>query len=205
MHVKDLNVYHVAEPFPISKKEHGADFLLNNRHLWLRSRLQIAIMRVRNEIIKSIRDFFYDNDFVLMDSPILTGSIGETASTLFETEYFDQGKAYLAQTGQLYLETSIFALAKTFCFGPTFRAEKSHTRRHLTEFWMVEGEMAFYDNEKNMQVQEQLVSYVVERVLERCKEPLKELERDTSILEKIPGTFERMSYDDAIKFLQEKK
>jgi asparaginyl-tRNA synthetase len=154
-----------ADEYPIQPKEHGVDFLLNNRHLWLRHGRQVAIMRVRDEIVKAIRDFFYERDFVLVDSPILTGAIGESAGTLFSTEYFDLGTAYLAQTGQLYVEAAAAALGKVYCFGPTFRAEKSKTRRHLTEFWMVEPEVAWLDSEGNMQLQEEFVSYIVGRVL----------------------------------------
>jgi asparaginyl-tRNA synthetase len=206
--VSNLGIFHVAEPYPITKlkegEHHGIDFLLSHRHLWLRSTRQIATMRIRNEVIKSIRDYFYDNDFVLIDSPILTSSVGESSSTLFETEYFDLGKASLAQTGQLYLEAAIFGLNKVYCFGPTFRAEKSKTRRHLTEFWMVEGEYAFYDNDDNMDFQEGFVRYIVTRVMERCAQELKTLERDVSKLEAVQSAFVRISYDDAVAFLQSK-
>jgi len=147
--------------YPIQPKEHGVDFLLDRRHLWLRHSRQTAIMRVRDEVIKAIRDFFYERDFVLVDTPILTGSIGESAGTLFETEYFDQGTAYLAQTGQLYVEAAAAALGKVYCFGPTFRAEKSKTRRHLTEFWMVEPEVAWLDSDGNMDLQEEFVCYII--------------------------------------------
>jgi asparaginyl-tRNA synthetase len=201
--VTNIEVVQIAEAYPITKKEHGVDFLLNNRHLWLRSSRQHAIMHIRNEIIWAIREFFYNRDFVLIDSPILTGSIGEEASTLFSTEYFKLGKAYLAQTGQLYLEAACMSLRNVFCFGPTFRAEKSLTRRHLTEFWMIEGEMAYCDNECNLKIQEEMVSYVVEKVLERCPQHLEKLERDISKLEVIKPPFPRLDYGDAIKILQE--
>ena len=190
-----------ADEYPIQPKEHGVDFLLNNRHLWLRHGRQVAIMRVRDEIVKAIRDFFYERDFVLVDSPILTGSIGESAGTLFSTEYFDLGTAYLAQTGQLYVEAAAAALGKVYCFGPTFRAEKSKTRRHLTEFWMVEPEVAWLDSEGNMRLQEEFVSYIVERVLERRRPELEQLERDLARLEAITPPFDRLSYTDAIAFL----
>ena len=190
-----------ADEYPIQPKEHGVDFLLNNRHLWLRHGRQVAIMRVRDEIVKAIRDFFYERDFVLVDSPILTGAIGESAGTLFSTEYFDLGTAYLAQTGQLYVEAAAAALGKVYCFGPTFRAEKSKTRRHLTEFWMVEPEVAWLDSEGNMRLQEEFVSYIVERVLERRGLELEQLERDIGRLEAITPPFDRLSYTDAIAFL----
>jgi asparaginyl-tRNA synthetase len=190
-----------SDEYPIQPKEHGVDFLLNNRHLWLRHGRQVAIMRVRDEIVKAIRDFFYERDFVLVDSPILTGAIGESAGTLFSTEYFDLGTAYLAQTGQLYVEAAAAALGKVYCFGPTFRAEKSKTRRHLTEFWMVEPEVAWLDSEGNMRLQEEFVSYIVGRVLERRAPELEQLERDISRLEAISPPFDRLSYTDAIAFL----
>ena len=197
-----VEVIGLADEYPIQPKEHGVDFLLNNRHLWLRHGRQVAIMRVRDEIVKAIRDFFYERDFVLVDSPILTGSIGESAGTLFSTEYFDLGTAYLAQTGQLYVEAAAAALGKVYCFGPTFRAEKSKTRRHLTEFWMVEPEVAWLDSEGNMRLQEEFVSYIVGRVLERRAPELEQLDRDVSRLEAISPPFDRLSYTDAIAFLQ---
>jgi len=188
--------------FPIGPKEHGTSFLFEHRHLWLRSRRQVAIMRVRHEAIQAIRDFFYERGFVLVDTPLLTGAIGESAGNLFETEYFDLGKAYLAQTGQLYLEAAAAALGKVYCFGPTFRAEKSKTRRHLTEFWMVEPEVAWNDSDANMRLQEDFVSYIVGRCLERRSEDLKELERDTTPLERVAPPFHRISYTDALKKLE---
>jgi len=198
----DVRIIQIAQDYPITPKEHGTDFLMDNRHLWLRSSRQQAIMRVRNEIIYAMRTFFYEKRFILIDTPILTGAIGETATTLFETQYFDLGKAYLAQTGQLYNEAAAMAFGRMYCFGPTFRAEKSKTRRHLTEFWMVEAEMAFYDNEDNMKLQEEFIEYVVQRVLDKSKKELVSLDRDLSKLEKIRRPFERMSYDEAVTHLK---
>ncbi|MEO7368093.1 MAG: asparagine--tRNA ligase, partial [Gemmatimonadaceae bacterium] len=189
--------------YPIQPKEHGIDFLLDHRHLWLRSSRQKAIARIRHETEQAIRDFFYDRDFTLVDTPILTAAIGERAG-LFATEYFDEGTAYLAQTGQLYGEAAAAAFGKIYCFGPTFRAEKSKTRRHLSEFWMIEPEVAFNDSNDNMQLQEDFVSYVVQRVLEKKRAELDELERDTSKLESVVGPFPRIDYSDAIKILEGK-
>ncbi len=197
-----LEVLGPSVDFPITPKEHGTTFLFERRHLWLRSRRQVAIMRVRHEAIQAMRDFFYQRGFVLVDTPILTGAIGESAGNLFETQYFDLGKAYLAQTGQLYLEAAAAALGKVYCFGPTFRAEKSKTRRHLAEFWMVEPEVAWYDAEDNMRLQEDFVSYVVARCLERRREELKELERDTAPLERVVPPFHRISYTEALRKLE---
>ncbi|HXE57266.1 MAG TPA: asparagine--tRNA ligase [Gemmatimonadales bacterium] len=187
-----------SRDYPITPKEHGTTFLFEHRHLWLRSRRQVAIAKVRHEVVQAIRDFFYERDFVLVDTPILTGSIGEEAGNLFSTEYFDLGKAYLAQTGQLYVEAAAAALGRVYCFGPTFRAEKSKTRRHLAEFWMVEPEVAFNDSDANMRLQEELVGYVVARALDRRREELKELERDTAPLERVQPPFHRISYTDAV-------
>ncbi len=202
--VSDLAVISESLDFPITPKSHGIDFLLSNRHLWIRSRRQLSILRVRDEVVRAIRDFFFERDFINIDSPILTGAIGESAGTLFATDYFDLGKAYLSQTGQLYLEAAIYSFEKVFCFGPTFRAEKSKTRRHLTEFWMVEAEEAFYDNEDNIRLQEEFVTYIVGRVLEHRAEDLARLERDPKPLEKVTPPFERISYDEAIKLLKDK-
>ncbi len=204
LNLSDVEVVQVAIDYPISPKEHGVEFLMDRRHLWLRSSRQQTILKLRDEIIKAIRDYFYENDFILIDTPILTGSIGETAATLFSTEYFNLGKAYLAQTGQLYVEAACMAFGKVYCFGPTFRAEKSKTRRHLTEFWMVEGEMAYYDHNDNMDVQEELVIYVVERILEKKRAELESLGRDLSPLENVKKPFARILYDEAIKILQKK-
>jgi asparaginyl-tRNA synthetase len=187
-----------SHEYPITPKEHGTPFLFEHRHLWLRSRRQVAIARVRHEVGQAIRDYFYQEGFTLVDTPILTGAIGEEAGNLFATDYFDLGKAYLAQTGQLYVEAAAAALGKVYCFGPTFRAEKSKTRRHLTEFWMVEPEVAFNDSDANMRLQESFVSYVVARALERRSEELKELERDTAPLERVTAPFPRISYTDAV-------
>ena len=198
MHVTDLVIIGASTEFPIQPKEHSTQFLFEHRHLWLRSRRQVAIAKVRNEVIKAIRDFFYERGFTLVDTPILTGSIGEQAGELFATDYFDLGRAYLAQTGQLYVEAAAAALGKVYCFGPTFRAEKSKTRRHLTEFWMVEPEVAFNDSAANMRLQEDFVSYIVGRTIEARKEELKELERDTTPLERVQAPFHRISYTDAV-------
>src|SRR3954469_22170496 len=196
--VSGLVLLGASPDFPITPKEHGTTYLFEHRHLWLRSRRQVAIARVRHEVEQAIRDFFYERGFILVDTPILTGAIGEEAGNLFATDYFELGKAYLAQTGQLYVEAAAAALGKVYCFGPTFRAEKSKTRRHLTEFWMVEPEVAFNDSDANMRLQQEFVSYVVARVLERRKEELKELERDTASLERVQAPFPRISYSDAV-------
>jgi asparaginyl-tRNA synthetase len=201
--VTGLEVLGPGAEFPITPKEHGTTFLFEHRHLWLRSRRQVAIARVRHEVEQAIRDYFYQEGFTLVDTPILTGAIGEEAGNLFATDYFDLGKAYLAQTGQLYVEAAAAALGKVYCFGPTFRAEKSKTRRHLTEFWMVEPEVAFNDSDANMRLQESLVSYLVGRTLERRGEELKELERDTAPLERVTAPFPRISYTDAVARLNQ--
>lgn len=205
MNIKDIKVIQIPdEDYPISKKEHGIDFLMTHRHLWLRSKRQFHVLRVRDEVIKATREFYHSKKFVLVDTPILTGAIGESAGELFSVKYFDLGKAYLAQTGQLYLEAAIMALGKVFNLGPTFRAEKSKTRRHLTEFWMNEAEMAYYNSNDNMILQEELVSYVVKKVLERASEHLMAIGRDIKPLEKVQTPFPRISYDEAIKLLQKK-
>ena len=189
--------------YPIQPKEHGVDFLLDNRHLWLRSNRQRAIARVRSELEQAIHDFFYQREFLRVDTPILTAAIGER-SGLFETEYFDEGTAYLAQTGQLYGEAAAAAFGKIYTFGPTFRAEKSKTRRHLTEFWMIEPEVAWNDSNDNMRLQEDFVSYLVARALERCAEDLLELERDTSKLTLVVPPFPRIAYTEAVDILKRK-
>jgi asparaginyl-tRNA synthetase len=196
--VQSIDLLGTSPDYPISPKEHGTTFLFEHRHLWLRSRRQAAVARVRHEVVQAIRDFFYQREFVLVDTPILTGAIGEEAGNLFATDYFDLGKAYLAQTGQLYVEAAAAALGKVYCFGPTFRAEKSKTRRHLTEFWMVEPEVAFNDSDANMRLQEEFVGYIVSRALERRREELKELERDVSPLERVCPPFPRVSYTEAV-------
>jgi len=198
----DLTIIGPSVDFPITPKEHGIAYLFEHRHLWLRSKQQVAIARVRHEVIQAIRDFFYERHFTLVDTPILTGSIGEHAGTLFSIDYFDLGKAYLAQTGQLYVEAAAAALGKVYCFGPTFRAEKSKTRRHLTEFWMVEPEVAWYDSDANMRLQEDFVSYVVARCLERRTSDLAELGRDLAPLERVKPPFHRISYTDAVEKLK---
>lgn len=187
--------------YPIQPKEHGIDFLLDNRHLWLRSRRQRAIASIRNEIEQAIHDFFYERGFLRVDTPILTAAIGER-SGLFSTEYFDEGTAYLAQTGQLYGEAAAAAFGRIYTFGPTFRAEKSKTRRHLNEFWMIEPEVAWNDSADNMRLQEEFVSYLVLRCLQRRGGELKELERDTALLERVVPPFPRLDYSDAITLIQ---
>jgi asparaginyl-tRNA synthetase len=196
--VSQLEPIGASPEYPISPKEHGTTFLFEHRHLWLRSRRQVALARLRHEVEQGIRDYFYQEGFTLVDTPILTGAIGEEAGNLFATDYFDLGKAYLAQTGQLYVEAAAAALGKVYCFGPTFRAEKSKTRRHLTEFWMVEPEVAFNDSDANMRLQESFVSYIVARVLDRRKEELEEFERDIAALERVQAPFPRISYTDAV-------
>ena len=201
--VKEIKVVnHVTEEFPISPKEHGADFLMSNRHLWLRSKRQNSIMRIRHQVVKAIRDFFDDNGFTLIDSPIFTSNAVEGTTTLFEVDYFERS-AYLTQSGQLYQEAGATAFGKTYCFGPTFRAEKSKTRRHLTEFWMVEPEMAYVDLDENMTWAEQLVGFIIQRVLETCANELMLLERDTTKLESIVPPFPRITYDEAVSLLKE--
>ncbi len=189
--------------YPIQPKEHGIDFLLDHRHLWLRSPRQRAIAAVRHELEQAIQDFFYQRGFLRVDTPILTAAIGER-SGLFSTEYFDQGTAYLAQTGQLYGEAAAAAYGKIYTFGPTFRAEKSKTRRHLTEFWMIEPEVAWNDSEDNMRLQEDFVSFLVARVVERRRAELQELERDVAKLEAVQPPFPRIAYTDAVAILQRK-
>ncbi|WP_209122632.1 asparagine--tRNA ligase [Alkalihalobacillus sp. BA299] len=201
--VTNVEVIHEAIDYPITPKEHGTEFLMDHRHLWLRSKKQHANMKVRNEIIRATYEFFNKEGFVKVDPPILTGSAPEGTTELFATKYFDED-AYLSQSGQLYMEATAMALGKVFSFGPTFRAEKSKTRRHLIEFWMIEPEMAFYEFEDNLKVQEEYVSYVVQSVLKNCSIELKALGRNTSKLENIVAPFPRISYDDAIKLLHEK-
>ncbi|MFC3211449.1 asparagine--tRNA ligase [Planomicrobium okeanokoites] len=200
--VTGIEVIHEAKDFPITPKEHGTEFLMDNRHLWLRSRKQHAIMKVRNEIIRATYEFFNDNGFVKVDPPILTGSAPEGTSELFATKYFEED-AFLSQSGQLYMEAAAMALGKVFSFGPTFRAEKSKTRRHLIEFWMIEPEMAFMEHDESLEVQEQFVSHIVQSVLKNCKLELDRLGRDTSKLEKIKAPFPRITYDEAIKWLND--
>ncbi len=199
-----VKIYQIAKEYPITPKEHGVEFLADRRHLWLRSSRQHAILRVRHRIIKAIRDFFDGRGFTLVDSPILTPNAAEGTSTLFETEYFDLGKAYLTQSGQLYAEAGAMALGKVYCFGPTFRAEKSKTRRHLSEFWMVEPEVAFFDLNDDMELAEEFLEYVVQTVLKECVEELKVLERNTKLLESVRKPLPRISYDEAVGILKKK-
>lgn len=203
--VRELEIYQLSVDYPITPKDHGDAFLMENRHLWLRSSRQHAIMRVRASIVKAIRDFFDGNGFKLMDSPILTPNACEGTSTLFETKYFDLGNAYLSQSGQLYAEASAMALGKVYTFGPVFRAEQSKTRKHLTEFWMVEPEMAFFDLNDDMDLAEDMVEYIVQYVLKTSRKELEVLERDISKLECIKRPFYRMSYTDAVTWLNENK
>ncbi len=192
------------QPYPISPKEHGVDFLMSQRHLWMRSAKQSALLRLRHEVIAAIRDFFDSNGFILTDAPILTPAACEGTTTLFGLDYFDLGQAYLTQSGQLYVEATAAALGKVYCFGPTFRAEKSKSRRHLTEFWMVEPELAFATLDDLMKLGEDLVTHIVARVLERRRPELETLERDTSKLENVRPPFHHLSYDDALKLLHQK-
>lgn len=200
--LSDIQIVQLTQDYPITPKEHGIDFLMDNRHLWLRSRNQWAILRVRATVIRAIRDYLDNHGFILMDAPILTPSACEGTTTLFETEYFGE-KAYLTQSGQLYNEAMIMAFGRTYCFGPAFRAEKSKTRRHLIEFWMVEPEMAYADLDECLRVEEELVTYIVQRTLEERVEELKILERDTSKLALITPPFPRISYNDALAVLKE--
>ncbi len=201
--VTDFRLVHMAGEYPISPKEHGVEFLMDHRHLWLRSRRQNAILRIRAEVIRAIRDYFDTNGFVLLDAPVLTPSACEGTTTLFSTDYFGQ-QAYLTQSGQLYNEAGAMAFGKVYCFGPTFRAEKSKTRRHLLEFWMVEPEMAYAELDDIMDLAEDFVCSVVQRVLEARAEELKTIERDTGTLEKVRKPFPRITYDEAIATLKGK-
>lgn len=201
--VTDLEKVHIAQDYPITPKEHSVPFLMENRHLWLRSRKQHAILQVRWEIVRAIRDFFDGRGFRLIDAPILTPSACEGTTTLFETQYFDQ-KAYLSQSGQLYMEAAAMAFGKVYCFGPTFRAEKSKTRRHLIEFWMVEPEVAFATLEDIIDLAEDLILFIVERVLTRRKRELEALERNPAPLARIQKPFPRLTYEATVKLLQEK-
>ena len=197
----DLNTHHLSADYPISPKEHGTDFLMNHRHLWLRSKRQHSILKVRHEIIKATRDFFDDHDFTLVDSPIFTSNAAEGSTTLFSTDYFEE-QAYLSQTGQLYGEASAMAFGRHYNFGPTFRAEKSKTRRHLTEFWMVEPEIAFCDIEEDMEWAENLIHFIIKRVLENKREELEILDRDIPQLEEALKPFPRISYTEGVEMLK---
>ncbi len=199
-----LKIISEAVDYPITPKEHGIEFLMDKRHLWLRSSKQVAILKIRHRIVKAVRDFFDENGFTLMDTPILTPAACEGTSTLFETDYFDLGKAYLTQSGQLYAEAGAMALGKVYTFGPTFRAEKSKTRRHLTEFWMVEPEVAFNNLNDNMDLAEEFLEYVVQTVLRDREEELKVIERNTDLLKNVKRPLPRISYDDAVEILKKK-
>ena len=201
--VTGVEVLQIAQAFPITPKEHGVEFLMDNRHLWLRSKRQHAILSIRAEVIRAVRDFFDSNGFLLMDTPIFTPAACEGTTNLFEVDYFEDAKAYLTQSGQLYNEANAAAFGKVYCFGPTFRAEKSKTRRHLTEFWMVEPEVAYAELDDIMNLAEEFITFIVRRVLENRGKELKELERDTSKLESIAPPFPRLQYDDAVRMLQE--
>jgi len=200
--VKDIKVVGESHDYPITPKEHGVAFLMENRHLWLRSPRQHAIMKIRNEIINAVRNYFNNNGFLLVDAPIFTPAACEGTTNLFEVNYFDE-KAYLTQSGQLYMEAAAMAFGKVYCFGPTFRAEKSKTRRHLTEFWMVEPEMAYFDLQMDMDLAEDFVEYVVQQVVTNRRKELEILERDVSKLEKIKKPFPRITYDEAIQMLKD--
>lgn len=203
LNIEDIEILQIAEDYPITPKAHGVPFLMEHRHLWLRSQKQHAILQIRAELIKAIRDFFDGRGFRLMDTPILTPSACEGTTTLFETEYFEQ-KAYLSQSGQLYNEATAMAFGKVYCFGPTFRAEKSKTRRHLIEFWMVEPEIAFATLDDVIELSQDLILFIIKRILTKRKKELDILERDTKPLEKIKKPFPRITYEEAIKKLQEK-
>ena len=200
---ESLQILQIAQDYPIGPKEHGPDFLLSNRHLWLRSQRPHAILRIRDRFVKAVRDFFDEEGFTLVDTPIFTPAACEGTTTLFETEYFGD-KAYLSQSGQLYGEAAAMAFGKIYCFGPTFRAEKSKTRRHLTEFWMIEPEVAFNDLDDNMRLAERFLEYTVQRVLKECPQEFATLERDTSKLQNVKAPFPRISYDEAIEILKRK-
>lgn len=201
--VRSINVIQVAAEYPISPKEHGTAFLMDNRHLWIRSKRQHAILKIRAQVIRACRDFFDSNQFTLVDSPVFTGNAVEGTTDLFEVDYFGRS-AYLTQSGQLYVEAAAMALGKVYCFGPTFRAEKSKTRRHLTEFWMVEPEMAYCDLHENMNWAEKLVTYIVTHCLKTCQDEFSALERDTSALEAVTLPFPRITYDQAVEILKKK-
>ena len=201
--VKDIEVLQNVHEYPITPKEHGTEFLMDNRHLWIRSKKQNAVLKVRHTVIKAVRDFFDSNGFILADTPIFTPAACEGTTTLFEVDYFGDEKAYLTQSGQLYNEATAAAFGKSYAFGPTFRAEKSKTRRHLTEFWMVEPEVAYATYEDMMQLGEDMILAIVKRVLTDRQEELKTLERDTTVLEAIAAPFPRLHYDDAVELLQQ--
>jgi len=203
LQMKDIQIMHLAEEYPISPKEHGSTFLMDHRHLWLRSSKQNAILKIRHEVVRACRDFFDSQGFVLIDAPIFTPNACEGTTTLFETEYFGS-KAYLTQSGQLYMEAGAMAFGKVYCFGPTFRAEKSKTRRHLTEFWMIEPEVAFLDLDGDMDLAEDFIIYIVQRVLENRRAELELIGRDVAPLQKVTKPFPRISYDEAVAILKKR-
>ncbi len=200
--LKNLEVVQQADEYPLALKEHGVEFLLDNRHLWLRSPRQVAVLRMRDRVIRELEDFLRTDGFVRVDTPILTPNACEGTTTLFETPYFDDS-AYLTQSGQLYSEATCAALGKVYCFSPAFRAEKSKTRKHLIEFWMIEPEMAYFDHEDNLRLQERMVEHVVSRVLEECGNELETLERDLEPLERVKAPFPRITYDEALDMLED--
>lgn len=202
VHLTGIEIYHIAEEYPIAKKEHGADFLINNRHLWLRSSRQWAIMRIRNQVQFSIHNFFQQRGFVQMDAPILTGNACEGTTTLFETDFYEEGKAYLSQSGQLYGEAMAMAMGKIYTFGPTFRAEKSKTPRHLSEFWMIEPEIAFCDLDTDMALIEEFIRAIVQDVWNNCRAELETLERNTTLFENIHKPFPRLTYEEAVDLIR---
>ncbi len=204
LQLKDINVIQYAEEYPIGKKEHGPDFLLSHRHLWLRSSKQWAVLRIRHIVYYAICDYLNQNSFIRFDSPILTPNACEGTTTLFELDYFDEGQAYLSQSGQLYLETGIMSFGRVYDFGPVFRAERSKTRKHLTEFWMMDAEAAYVEHEENMRIQEELIRYVIRTVLDKCQTELQIMERDQSALRKADAPFGRMTYHEAVEYLQKK-
>ena len=201
--VKEIEIVQLTQDYPITPKEHGVGFLMEHRHLWLRSKRQWAILRIRHTLEKSLRDFFDSRNFTLIDAPILTPNACEGSTSLFQTDYFGE-PAFLSQSGQLYMEAAAIAFGNVYCFGPTFRAEKSKTRRHLTEFWMLEPEMAYVDFEGNLKIQEEMITFAVKEVLSNCSEELKAIDRDTTLLEKIDPPFPRIHYKDAIELLRKK-
>jgi asparaginyl-tRNA synthetase len=201
---RSITVIQEAEPYPITPKEHGVEFLMDHRHLWIRSRRQHAILRVRAEVIRAMTDYLDSHGYLRVDAPILTPAAAEGTTTLFATPYFDLGEAYLTQSGQLYNEAAAMAFGRVYCFGPTFRAEKSKTRRHLIEFWMLEPEAAFLDLDGYITLAEDFVAYVVGRVLDRCRSELQIVERDVAPLERVVAPFPRISYDDALRLLADK-
>ena len=201
LQVTNYELLQIAEEYPITKKEHGPDFLLDNRHLWLRSKKQWAIQRVRDEVIQAIYDFYHKNGFIKIDTPIITPNACEGSTTLFGIQYFDEGEVFLSQSGQLYLEAAIMSVGRGFDFGPTFRAEKSKTKRHLTEFWMMDAEAAYVEHEESMELQENMIVFTIERILERCQKELEILERDLEPLKKIKAPFTRLTYTQAVEKL----